>query len=381
MITGYSLIIAILLFNLALAVIALLQKRTWYLARFGTSALVLLMLFGAVRLFLPISLAPVTSAIHSYVLLPEIVTILRTELLPGVEVQAVILTLWGVGSVFMLLRLMLTLRKLRKLKQLYNITRSDNSHAVQAAQRIGLKHYEIIVSPHVKAPFVTGFFRALIYLPVLDIPGDEFEVILRHEYQHFKQCDFLAKAFYNMLTIVFWWNPFVHYFHRNLDRLLEVRCDAAVIKCLTNGEKAMYIEALYNVMRYAERSDTARIPVEPTTSTDSSFVLTGTADYESFVEQRFRLIASNERSVKMQIISIALVMVVFSVSFLFIVQPYIDPPAADVVGAYRVSPEVMHIVITADGRYKVFAYGEFVTEIPEIPEVFADLPVIYEEAE
>ena len=30
MITGFSLIVAILLFNLALVVIVLLQKRTWY---------------------------------------------------------------------------------------------------------------------------------------------------------------------------------------------------------------------------------------------------------------------------------------------------------------------------------------------------------------
>ncbi|MCL2250072.1 MAG: M56 family metallopeptidase [Oscillospiraceae bacterium] len=376
MITGYSLIIAILLFNLALAAIALLQKRTWYLARFGTSALVLLMFLGAVRLFLPISIPPVTNAIQSFVFLPRVVAILRMELMPGVEVQAVLLALWGIGSATVFLRLMLTFRRLRKLKELYDTKCSDNSHAVQTAEKLGLKHYKIVVSPYVGAPFVTGVFRALIYLPELDLPDSEFEMILRHEYQHFKQCDFLVKGFYNMLSIVFWWNPFVHYFHRNLDRLLEVRCDAAVKKLLTNDEKATYIGVLYRIMRHAELNGITNLPAK---SSSSAFVLSGEADYENFVEQRFRLIASGKGSAKMQIISIALVMTVFSGSFLFVVQPHGEPPSAEVADASRISPEVQHIVITADGRYELFENGEFVIELPEIPEIFADLPVIVKE--
>jgi beta-lactamase regulating signal transducer with metallopeptidase domain len=378
-ITVFSLIIAILLFNLALAVVALLQKRTWYLARFGTSALVLLMLFGSIRLFLPISVPPITNTIRSYVLLPGLVNIMRTELFLGIEIQTAILALWGVGSVYMLLRLMLTFRKLRKLKELYNIKCSDNSRAVQVAQRLGLKHYEIVVSPYVGAPFVTGIFRAMIYLPNLDISDGELEMILRHEYQHFKQNDFLVKAFYNILSIVFWWNPVVRYFHRNLDRLLEVRCDAAVKKHLTNSEKGTYIEALYRTMLHAEQSCKSGLPVKPSASTVSAFVLTGEAGYETFVEQRFRLIASNERSYKMQAISIVMVTVVFIGSFLFIVQPYMMPPPEEIVGTYLVSPDVMHIFVTADGRYELFVYGEFLVEIPEIPEAFSELPMIFEE--
>jgi len=378
-ITGFSLIVAILLFNLALAVIVLLQKRTWYLARFGTSALVLLMLLGAIRFFLPVSIPPVTNAIPSFVILPRIVAILRTELIAGIEVQTMLLALWGIGSAVLLLRLMLTFRKLRKLKELYNTKCSDNSHAAQTAEKLGLKHCKIVVSPYVGAPFVTGVFRALIYLPELDISDSELEMILRHEYQHFKQCDFLVKGFYNMMSIIFWWNPFVHYFHRNLDRLLEVRCDAAVKKRLTNGEKATYIDALYRIMRHAELNEAMKLPAESSISVSSAFVLTGAADYESFVEQRFKLIASGEGSVKMQIVSIALVMAVFSGSFMLIIQPHMDPPEADIVGAYIVSPGVMHILVTADGRYELFADGEFLVELPEIPEVFADLPIIIEE--
>lgn len=372
----YSLVVATLLFNLALAVVTILQRRTWYLAKFGTLSLVVLMLFGAIRLFLPLSFPQVTITINSTNLLPGLVNLFRAELWAGIELQTVLFVLWAVGAAIVLFRLMRTMRRFSILRFLCKIKASDNSRAVRIAQKLGLKRAEIVVSPTVGAPFVTGIYRARIYLPVMDITDDEFELILKHEYQHFKSCDILIKAFYSVLTVVFWWNPFVHIFHRNLDRLLEVRCDDAVKKHLTNTEKSTYLGALYRVMRHAELNDPMNLSANASAST---FVMAGEADYEKFVEQRLRLIASSEKPVGMQIISITLAVLIFLGSFLFIIQPFGNPPAEDVTDAHRTSPEVKHIVATADGRYELFANGEFVIELPEIPEIFAQLPIIFEE--
>ncbi|MCL2409353.1 MAG: M56 family metallopeptidase [Oscillospiraceae bacterium] len=377
MIIGFSLVMAVLLFNLALVVIALLRHRTRYLAKYSTSALVLLMLLGALRLFLPLSFPQITLAIHSFDLLPRIMSLIRTDIWPGsgrLELQTTLLIVWGIGSVVMLLRTIHIVRKLKLALRLYKHNPADNSRAVLLAQKLGMRRASIIVSPDVEIPFVTGIFRACICLPVMDnIPDNEFEMVLRHEYQHFKSCDILVKSFYNMLCIVFWWNPFVHFFHHNLDRLLELRCDAAVKKHMTCEEKATYLSSLYNVMRYTELRDAIR------SATASTYVQTEAVDYEKFLEQRFQLIESDERSAKKQIVSVTLIMLVFLASFMFIIQPFHHPPEYDAVDIHVMYDEASFILFTTDGRYKLFLDGRFVYELQEIPDMFANIPIIKEE--
>ena len=378
MIIGYSLVIAIVLFNLSMVAVALLRQKTGYLAKYSTFALVLLMLFGALRVALPFSFPQLTVIVQSFDILPSIAAALEADILPGAgrfELGTLLLALWVAGSVTMLLR---TVRKVRRFNQLRACYMpADNLQAVKIAQKLKMKRISIIVSPDVGTPFVTGIFKAWIYLPEMHMPDDKLEMVLRHEYQHFKSCDFLIKAFYLMLSVVFWWNPFVHIFQRDLDALLEIRCDEAVTKHMNQSEKTAYLETLVHIMKHIKSRNATNPASAPT-----GFALVRTVDRDEFIAQRFRLITSNKKSTGRQIISVVLVVLIFLASFMVIIQPAHNMPAEDMEGAFRICPESSHILLTSDGRFKLYVDGQFVSELPEIAietnPVFGALQIINE---
>jgi beta-lactamase regulating signal transducer with metallopeptidase domain len=358
MIISYSLINAILLFNFAMVVIALLRHRTGYLTKYSTPALILLTMFGGFRVILPFSFS-FTFVVNSFEIFPMIKSVLSTDIWPGanrLELQSAILLIWGAGSFIMLFRMVRCILKERMYRQRYRVAESPQvNHVVRGLQ---LKHKKIVVSPDVVVPYVTGFLRPQIFLPNIVMADHVLELILKHEYQHFKSRDILIKAYYTLLSIVFWWNPIVHIFLRELDRLLEIRCDETLTKCMDEDEKTLYMESLLFIAKHIMTKDTTRL------MSVSSFIQAG---QYGFIEQRFRLIQSNRNlksSIK-QIVSVSMVVMVFMASFLFIIQPASIPPEFDTGGVFRICPGNAYILITRDGSYMLYIDGQFVFELDE----------------
>ena len=63
------------------------------------------------------------------------------------------------------------------------------------------------------------------------------KIILQHEFCHVKGNDLLIKLFYNLLLVIFWWNPLTYRFRKELDNLLELRCDLRITKDMNEWEK------------------------------------------------------------------------------------------------------------------------------------------------
>jgi beta-lactamase regulating signal transducer with metallopeptidase domain len=348
----------VLMFKLDMIVIDMLRRRTGYLTKFSTHALLLLALFGAFRVILPFSF-PFTFVVNSFETFPMIEAVMNADVWPGtsrLEFQAMILLIWGVGSLVMLIRIMHHIITERMYRQRYRIVKDVQVDRV--ALSLQLKHAKIIVSPDVFAPYVTGFLRARIFLPDIAMEDNVVELILKHEYQHFKSLDILIKAFYAFLYIVFWWNPIVHIFMQELDCLLEVRCDANMIKHMNKNEKILYMKSLLFMSEHIMAKDAAG-QVSAT-----SFVQSGQCE---FIKQRFHLIKSysNSKSTIKQVVSVAMVVIVFIASFMFIIQPAGRPPEVDMGDIFTICPERAHIFVTKDGSYTLYVDGQFVLELDE----------------
>jgi len=370
MVISFSLIMAVLLFNLAMLAISLLRKKTGYIAKYSTAALVFLAILGAFRIILPFSF-PFTFIIRSYEAIPWLISILHTNILLGpiqVELLTLIAIVWAVGAVVVLVRASSGLIRHSKSRKMY--IHSSHRNAMAVASKLGLRRINIIVSPNVQVPFVIGILRATVYLPDLALSNDELEMILLHEYQHFKSKDVLIKGFYLMLALLFWWNPIVHTFQRDLDCLLELRCDAAMTRRMNKSEKLTYLFTLADIREYIESGER----VFPNTI---STLLQ--ADQTGFLEQRIRLIQYGKADIIRQFASIAIVVLLFTSSYLIIIQPAFNPPQYEVEDATGIYAESSFIYKTCDGRFKFFAEGQFVFEIQEYDlttDLFADLPII-----
>lgn len=78
------------------------------------------------------------------------------------------------------------------------------------------------------SPIVTGTFCKKIVLPVRTYNQRELVTVLHHELTHVKKKDLLYKKIGIFLNLVFWFNPFAHILHKQLEEWSETSCDLLV---------------------------------------------------------------------------------------------------------------------------------------------------------
>lgn len=101
------------------------------------------------------------------------------------------------------------------------------------------------VCERIRTPFVLGFFRPRIYLP-LSVDQRDVPYILAHEWAHIARRDHWRKAFAFVLLAVFWFHPFMWIAFFLLCRDIEFACDERALRALgTDAQsKKDYAEAL-----------------------------------------------------------------------------------------------------------------------------------------
>ena len=120
--------------------------------------------------------------------------------------------------------------------------------AVTADQRGVSRTVELCVNPLVASPMLVGYFHPCIVLPQGDVSGKEFCWIAMHELTHYKRRDILYKWLVQITVCLHWFNPFVHWMSREIDRACEFACDEAVVGKMGYDHAADYGETLLNAM-------------------------------------------------------------------------------------------------------------------------------------
>lgn len=109
----------------------------------------------------------------------------------------------------------------------------------------GAIEYEknVYLSDKIDSPFLFGFIKPKIYLP-LDVSDEAESYVLAHERAHIKRFDYIIKPFGFVLLAIHWFNPFVWIAYTMLGRDIEYACDEKVIKDFGNEERKAYATAL-----------------------------------------------------------------------------------------------------------------------------------------
>ena len=186
------------------------------------------------------------------------------------------------------------------------------------------------------------------------------------------------------------WNPFVYLLKGNLNQTLELKCDAKVIQGLGEEQKTRYAEALLHVFalygrQTAEGKSWMAVPFVEETAQGKNAV-------NHNVLQRFdALLEDGPRNKRIGAVSIAVLTVLFCLSFCFIVQPYglpteedlgIEPGEEASIEIEEVSPESSFIVDNQDGTYSLFLNGQYTADLTEEDlenEFYQTLSIISEE--
>ena len=92
----------------------------------------------------------------------------------------------------------------------------------------------------VTTPLLTGFLRPRIYLPSDRYTWKELELLLSHELSHYRHHDLWYKLLLQLVCIVYWFNPLLHWMRREADQDLEFLCDERIMKDGAHEERMQY---------------------------------------------------------------------------------------------------------------------------------------------
>lgn len=91
-----------------------------------------------------------------------------------------------------------------------------------------------------KAPMLSGLLRPVLLLPEDTPQGDTLRYTLIHELTHFKRRDIWMKGLALLTNVVHWFNPFMWYMVRLVERDTELACDEAALRQLPYQDHAAY---------------------------------------------------------------------------------------------------------------------------------------------
>lgn len=378
MISLYSFFMAVLWFSVFIVAGTFLQRRTSILLCCRFTPLLLLVALTVFRLLVPIEL-PFTSVVGSTELYPWVQSLLRA---PWVVVNTTVfsgttllLGLWAMVSAGLCIRLGVLIFKdyqaVRGIPVLDCPGVRRCFHRVAGRYRCG-KRARVVISPAVATPMLAGMIRPVILLPeaCIHLSEDELELILAHELAHLASGDIWVKGLIRVLCCVMWWNPLVYLLQKNLESVLEYKCDLAVTKPLSEQERVAYLQLIQNALTQFEEK-------QPTHALQLRFCGIPEA---TVVKRRFQLVlrqAPRNNSGR-SLVYIGVLLLLFIGSYSVVLQPQSQPPAEDLIGEVLITPENAYIRADSDGTYYFVVDGEVLHKLsPERLQVrpYCFLPV------
>lgn len=104
----------------------------------------------------------------------------------------------------------------------------------------------IFQSERVESPFVFGVFKPKIYIPY-SIKGEKLDFVLEHEKTHMKYFDHITKLIGFVLLCIHWFNPLVWVSYVLFCKDLELACDEAVVRNMSEGKRKSYALTLCDI--------------------------------------------------------------------------------------------------------------------------------------
>lgn len=344
----FSVAFSVIFFNLSVLPVIFLGRNTGFLVKYRINVLFLFAGLSLVRLVTPVDHA-YALILQSYYLLPHLIAFLAIPLKGAFTIGQLLISIWLLGSLAFFFRdLRQACQEIKRLKSFRPVT---DLQAQTLLQKLCPKA-KLTVSSDVDVPKVSGIIRPHIYLPVLKLSDQELAWVLNHELQHFYHHDLLIKMFYLLLVCVFWWNPLLHIFRRELDHLLELRCDASLTSCADQAGKLLYLQTILKVMRHTYLRDKSLYT--------SALLKSGR---KGFIHQRFAVMTQFLTRPCAMKRFYALAVALFALSYFVIIQPAYEAPGAE--GYIDFTPQNTYLVPAANGRYAVYYHGELMGSIPE----------------
>ena len=361
-ITLFSFVTAVLLSSLLIVALYLSRKSVKTIRMLNFGYLACLYLFCLGRLFFSVEL-PFAAVICAPSLMNPLHDVDEANL-PMMEgsflVSDLLLLVWAVGSILLFAQFLI--RYHRGKRDIDRLPKQEN----QVLQKIldelqrGNKRripIQVLCCSGLSTPCGIGLLRRQILLPSQEYTEEELFHILSHELQHFQTHDLLVKWMIRVFQCLFWWNPLVYLLGKDMDQVLEIKCDLSVVKNYSRQETLAYMRTIKNQLEQAIHTEKI-VPVA-SASLVGNFAM-------SNVEERFLYLAEslkpNQRKELSKPAFAVLFVALIMASYSFVLQSSYEAPELDENGEkiqYMQEDEIK-LLHKKDGSYQEICQDELV---------------------
>lgn len=379
----FSFFMAVLWSSLFFCLLSLLQKNIRFIRHFGITTIFIIYLGCILRFLLPLEFSftkaipdsVVYAAFYDFFCLQKFgigsFRISLMELLSMVSIlAAVLLAVRFFGQYFPFLRIASMPEK----------TSVFQKHQLERVLKLLPDHVRrrhpirVLYSSQVAVPAGIGLQKRIVLLPCLEYTDAELYYILLHEFTHFSNGDLYVKMGVTLLCILFWWNPFVYLLRRNLDEVLEIKCDLCATGAMTSAEKADYLSVIISSLERAPEV------VSPMSHLPNARLID--LHKKELLKKRFILTASSENNrrslegIVARSFCILLAVITFLFSYSFVLRPSYTAPAEEIVTdwtAYEMTPENTSIFLDDTGQYFIICHNHIRTKTVKISKTYAEM--------
>ncbi|WP_202077905.1 BlaR1 family beta-lactam sensor/signal transducer [Caldalkalibacillus salinus] len=167
--------------------------------------------------------------------------------------------LWITGMIAVLLMTLSSILRIGKIKKSLHVVENKPLLTVFSACKKKLHIHKDVILGHsslVKSPITFGLIRPYIVLPdhMSMFSTEELKCVLLHELYHCKRRDMLVNYVMCLFQTVYWFNPLVWYFLREMKTEMEMSCDYAVLTSLEQEAHLNYAEVILKFASLSQRT-------------------------------------------------------------------------------------------------------------------------------
>ena len=364
--------------SLCILMLHLLLKNTSLLIRYGLGFFVLTCILCMLRLFTPLEFSCFQ---HKYEFPHWISLLLKPLSLSwhGISISCLWIVFSLSVSLILLIRFILKTRKGCRLLYDHSQATADYNetlHLIDPDCKLPIRRTDLLTSP-----VIIGYFHPTIYISHADYGSRDIYNILKHEYTHYRYHHLMLKLGLKLMTILFWWDPFIYLLQRDISHIIELICDERSMQGYESRDRNNYLRTLMNTMRRLRGMELLEQPDGPV----ENYLGFASCVNKGSTEQRLTYHMSQDparrrRSPllifrKLLLCSFALFWMLASYYVIF--QPAYEPQAAeiqeadedpDLMGAYS-NERNAYLVEQGDGSYVFYFMTENygLTSVEDIP--------------
>lgn len=224
--------------------------------------------------------------------------------------------------------------------------------------------FQIIIVDFITTPMLYGIHAPKILIPVMELSEKDWSFILSHEVEHYYRKDLYIKLLIEIITIAYWWNPFIYLLKTAFDKVLEINVDLSVTKDLDPEEKLEYLQCLL---------DTAR-KFSPKKLYGLSLAFE--SRNKSILAQRFYMVLESENSKKSSktILMIMPIIFISIFSLLVVFEPYAISPT-DAQSTFELDADNAYLIVNPNRDYDLYINQKYIATVHEIKSSYSNLSI------